>query len=177
MKDNINVAIRIRPQTEKEETSFASSSSAFSWAINENTISQVTKTDSKAYLGTSYTFDKVYNQDSKTHEIYYGAVDDIVKSAMNGINATVFAYGQTSSGKTHTMYGKSNEAGIINLAIREVFDHIEKNNRRQFIVRMSYLEIYNEIVSDLLDPNRKNLKISENANASSLTHLILFTSL
>ncbi|KAI8929825.1 P-loop containing nucleoside triphosphate hydrolase protein, partial [Entophlyctis helioformis] len=73
---------------------------------------------------------------------------------------TIFAYGQTSSGKTHTMMGDETEAGVILLAIEHVFRHILQVSA-EFLLRVSYLEIYNEVIRDLLSPTNVNLKIHE----------------
>lgn len=69
---------------------------------------------------------------------------------MKGFNGTVFAYGQTSSGKTHTMHGTADEPGVIPLAVRDVFDAVRRQGSdRDFFIRVSYLEIYNEKIMDL----------------------------
>ncbi|KAI8620944.1 P-loop containing nucleoside triphosphate hydrolase protein [Chytriomyces sp. MP71] len=75
--------------------------------------------------------------------------------------ATIFAYGQTSSGKTFTMSGDRNAPGMISLAISDIFERIEKTVELEFTVKVSYLEIYNEVVNDLLNPENTNLKIHE----------------
>lgn len=85
---------------------------------------------------------------------------------MNGINGTIFAYGQTSSGKTYTMQGTKSSPGIISLSIKDVFNFIEKHSHGEFLLRVSYLEIYNEVIKDLLQPNKDNLKIHENINVN-----------
>jgi centromeric protein E len=82
-------------------------------------------------------------------------------SALDGINGTIFAYGQTSSGKTFTMKGSSTNPGIIPRALEDVFSIIANTPDREFLLRLSYLEIYNEVVRDLLAPNKTNLKIHE----------------
>lgn len=104
---------------------------------------------------------------------------------MNGINQTVFAYGQTSSGKTHTMKGSASSKGatasrdslgIIPLSIMEIFRLSQKEPKtgdsgqasarekavgREYSISVSYLEIYNECVNDLIDPANKNLEVRE----------------
>lgn len=91
-------------------------------------------------------------------------VKPIVTSAINGINGTVFAYGQTSSGKTYTMMGTQQEPGIIIKAVEHMFDSIAETNGREFLLRVSYLEIYNEKVNDLLDTANQDLKLREDNN-------------
>ncbi|KAI9477418.1 kinesin motor domain-containing protein, partial [Coemansia mojavensis] len=82
---------------------------------------------------------------------------------MGGFNGTIFAYGQTSSGKTHTMHGSGQEPGIIKLAVQEIFDTVKNDTKREYLIRVSFLEIYNEVLRDLLEPTKCNLKIHENA--------------
>ncbi|KAG2389876.1 Kinesin-like protein [Vigna angularis] len=79
---------------------------------------------------------------------------------------TVFAYGVTSSGKTHTMHGEQKSPGIIPLAVKDVFSIIQETPGREFLLRVSYLEIYNEVINDLLDPIGQNLRIREDAQGT-----------
>jgi centromeric protein E len=85
---------------------------------------------------------------------------------MSGINGTVFAYGVTSSGKTHTMHGEQRSPGIIPLAVKDVFSIIQETPEREFLLRVSYLEIYNEVINDLLDPTGQNLRIREDSQGT-----------
>ncbi|KAL2565601.1 hypothetical protein AAZV13_19G116500 [Glycine max] len=85
---------------------------------------------------------------------------------MEGINGTVFAYGVTSSGKTHTMHGDQRSPGIIPLAVKDAFSIIQETPNREFLLRVSYLEIYNEVVNDLLNPAGQNLRIREDAQGT-----------
>jgi len=71
---------------------------------------------------------------------------------MEGYNAVIFAYGQTASGKTYTLSGSEEEPGIIPRAMRDVFGFIRQNPTREYLLRCSYLEIYNENIHDLLTP-------------------------
>lgn len=77
----------------------------------------------------------------------------LIHSVVGGFNGTVFAYGQTSSGKTHTMRGTSEDPGLIPKAVREVFNRITASPGREFLLRVAYLELYNEEFRDLLAPN------------------------
>ncbi|XP_027924379.1 kinesin-like protein KIN-7K, chloroplastic isoform X5 [Vigna unguiculata] len=85
---------------------------------------------------------------------------------MEGINGTVFAYGVTSSGKTHTMHGDQRSPGIIPLAVKDAFSIIQETPNREFLLRVSYLEIYNEVVNDLLNPAGQNLRIREDTQGT-----------
>jgi len=91
--------------------------------------------------------------------VYAKTTKGIIDSVVGGFNGTVFAYGQTSSGKTHTMQGCEGEPGIIPLAVKDVFEAIEASEGREFLVRVSYLEIYNEQMMDLLSKEVRLLPI------------------
>jgi centromeric protein E len=118
---------------------------------------------------TFFTFDKTFGEDSDTPAVYQSVAKGIVDSAVSGLNGTIFAYGQTSSGKTFTMQGSGTieqgsagqAGGIVHMAATDIFKHIEANPDRIFHVRASFLEIYNEDVRDLLSPDQKVLQIRE----------------
>ncbi|KAM3402627.1 hypothetical protein ACQJBY_006466 [Aegilops geniculata] len=112
---------------------------------------------------SAYGYDRVFGPSTATEAVYDVAARPVVKGAMEGINGTVFAYGVTSSGKTHTMHGDQNCPGIIPLAIKDVFSLIQETPGREFLLRVSYLEIYNEVINDLLDPTGQNLRVREDA--------------
>ncbi|CAN1176128.1 Kinesin-like protein KIN-7E, chloroplastic [Linum perenne] len=96
---------------------------------------------------------------------WYADGDQTVKNEYNPSIAygfgTIFAYGVTSSGKTHTMHGEQKSPGVIPLAVKDVFGIIQEMPGREFLLRVSYLEIYNEVINDLLDPTGQNLRIRE----------------
>jgi len=89
-----------------------------------------------------FAFDMVFGEKSTTQEIFDYQVRELVSTAMQGINVTVFAYGQTSSGKTYTMRGyDGKDPGLIPLSIKQVFDCIEADKARKYQVTVSYLEV------------------------------------
>ncbi len=94
--------------------------------------------------------DRVFGTAATTDEVYKAMAQQVIDDAMRGVNGTVFAYGQTASGKTHTMRGTEEAPGIVPLAIRQVFDRIRECPDQEFLLRVSYLEIYNEKARDLL---------------------------
>jgi len=107
-----------------------------------------------------FSFDTVYGRESKQKDIYKHSVSKMVRRLLKGFNSTIFAYGQTSSGKTHTMMGELQDdhlEGITPRLIRSLFSLIEKGKERgnTFLITLSYLEIYNEKVYDLLTRQRK----------------------
>ncbi|GLJ16488.1 hypothetical protein SUGI_0281410 [Cryptomeria japonica] len=146
--EKISVLVRVRP-LDKQEVSKGSACT-----IKGNTI-VLTPQSSK------FDFDRVFGEDSKTSEIYEAHTKEIVAAAVQGFNGTVFAYGQTSSGKTHTMRGSPAELGVIPLAVQDVFRNIMEAEDREFLLRMSYMEIYNEEINDLLAPEHRKLQIHE----------------
>jgi centromeric protein E len=93
----------------------------------------------------------------------------IVKSSvLDGLNGTIFAYGVTSSGKTHTMMGDENTPGIVPHAVSDLFHHISESDKAKiFNVSVSMIEIYNEVVNDLLDPTNTNLRLREENTKSN----------
>ena len=98
--------------------------------------------------------------------MYDIAAKPIIDSVLEGFNGTIFAYGQTSSGKTHTMQGPNIEdlemQGIIPRMVRTVFNRIETASETiEFSVKVSQVEIYMERIKDLLDPSKDNLRIHE----------------
>ncbi|EEH51880.1 kinesin-II motor protein, flagellar associated [Micromonas pusilla CCMP1545] len=107
-----------------------------------------------------FTFDQVYDARHSQLEIFEATALPIVRAAMEGYNGTIFAYGQTGTGKTHTMEGRTNvkeERGIIPNAFETIFADIDAGDgtNKNFLVRASYLEIYNEDVRDLLGKDQK----------------------
>ncbi|KAK4491422.1 hypothetical protein RD792_002169 [Penstemon davidsonii] len=155
--DSISVTIRFRPLSEREYQR----GDEIAWYADGD------KTVRNEYNPmTAYAFDKVFGPDTITQDVYEVAARPVVKAAMEGVNGTVFAYGVTSSGKTHTMHGDHICPGIIPLAIKDVFSMIQDTPGREFLLRVSYLEIYNEVINDLLDPTGQNLRVREDAQGT-----------
>lgn len=157
--DQISVCIRIRPLNERESKLNPISA----WGTSNNSLYQCNaKTGAPVPGSTVYSFDHVYDSSTSTSTVYEQVAQRIVQSVVEGYNGTIFAYGQTSSGKTFTMKGTDQELGIISQSVFEVFDAVMRHPEREFTIRVSYLEIYNEVIMDLLEPESKNLKIHEN---------------
>ncbi|GMP48142.1 hypothetical protein CsSME_00015603 [Camellia sinensis var. sinensis] len=155
--DSISVTIRFRPLSEREYER----GDEIAWYADGDKIVR-----NEYNPATAYAFDKVFGPSTASQEVYEVAGRPVVKAAMEGVNGTVFAYGVTSSGKTHTMHGDQNSPGIIPLAIRDVFSMIQDTPGREFLLRVSYLEIYNEVINDLLDPTGQNLRVREDAQGT-----------
>ncbi|KAK8588831.1 hypothetical protein V6N12_023244 [Hibiscus sabdariffa] len=145
--ERIHVTVRSRPlSSEDAKTS--------PWRISANSIFIPNHS-------TKFEFDRIFGEDCKTGEVYEARTKEIVAAAVRGFNGTVFAYGQTNSGKTHTMRGSAAEPGVIPLAVHDLFDILQQDVDREFLLRMSYMEIYNEEINDLLAPEHRKLQIHE----------------
>jgi kinesin family protein 18/19 len=108
-----------------------------------------------------YRFDRIFQENSKQSEIFKETTEELVNFALDGFNSTVFAYGPTGTGKTFTMFGENEKAGLIQMTIFDVFDKILEKSERIYTVLLSYLEIYNEVLKDLLNPTSGVLDIRE----------------
>jgi kinesin-II 95 kDa subunit len=115
-----------------------------------------------------FTFDAVYDWNCKQVDLYDEIVHPLVEAVLQGFNGTVFAYGQTGTGKTYTMEGVVNDLekrGIIPNAFENIFNHIARSTSQQYLVRSSYLEIYQEQIRDLLLKDQtKRLELKERAD-------------
>ncbi|KAI0372260.1 kinesin-domain-containing protein [Pilatotrama ljubarskyi] len=98
-----------------------------------------------------FRFDEILTG-SENKPVYNAVARSHVCAAMDGYNAVVFAYGQTASGKTFTLSGDEDQPGIIPRAMKDVFAYIRRTPNREYLLRCSYLEIYNENIHDLLAP-------------------------
>ncbi|KAG6694403.1 hypothetical protein I3842_09G046800 [Carya illinoinensis] len=145
--ERIQVAVRARPLSEEDAKTSP-------WRISANSIF-ISNHSSK------FDFDRIFGEDCKTIEVYQARTKEIVAAAVCGFNGTVFAYGQTNSGKTYTMRGSATEPGVIPLSVRDLFKTIQQDVDREFLLRMSYMEIYNEEINDLLAPEHRKLQIHE----------------
>lgn len=88
----------------------------------------------------------------QNHKVYDASAKRLVRRVMEGYHGTVFAYGMTGTGKTFSMQGTATSPGVIPLAITDIFSFIRETPHREFLLRVSYLEIYNERIHDLLKP-------------------------
>ena len=147
-EDSIQVCVRIRPilRNEREDS--------YGWTWKDNTISPRNSTRA------SYTFDHIFSPDNSNADIFDSVIKSKVIESMQGFHGTIFTYGQTSSGKTYTMNGTQSQPGIIPQSIYFCFDSIQHHfTNREFLIRVSYLEVYNEQVKDLLNTEPSLIKI------------------
>ncbi|XP_055915121.1 kinesin-like protein Klp61F [Eupeodes corollae] len=152
---NIQVYVRVRPMNARE---YGIRSSEVIEVHPPKEIVTRHIVDSK--LTKKFTFDRTFGPDSKQHEVYETVVGPLIEEVLSGYNCTVFAYGQTGTGKTHTMVGTEcaalksswddvSEIGIIPRALSHLFDEL-RMMELEFSMRISYLELYNEELCDLL---------------------------
>ena len=123
-----------------------------------------------------YVFDAAYDGEASNEQVYRGTVLPHIAGVLRGTNATVFAYGATGSGKTHTMVGDTRDPGLMVLSLRDVFRFISSDSgEKDYKVECSYTEVYNELVYDLLVPNSQPLELREDPErgpmVSGLTHV------
>ncbi|ODV83141.1 hypothetical protein CANARDRAFT_30233 [[Candida] arabinofermentans NRRL YB-2248] len=139
----IKVSIRPRPL---DETSQLKSSTQNAWMINKFSNSIINDEVGE------FAYDNVFETSVDNLEVYEHSVKPVVLQSLDGYNGTVFAYGMTGSGKTYSMQGTKNEQGIIQLCINDIFNN-KKVQGKHVSVFASYLEIYNEKLFDLLNPD------------------------
>ncbi|XP_042652850.1 kinesin heavy chain-like isoform X2 [Tyto alba] len=124
--------------------------------------------DSVVVGGKPYVFDRVFPPNTTQEQVYHACAMQIVKDVLAGYNGTIFAYGQTSSGKTHTMEGKLHDPqqmGIIPRIAQDIFNHIySMDENLEFHIKVSYFEIYLDKIRDLLDMTKTNLSVHEDKN-------------
>ncbi|XP_073702130.1 kinesin heavy chain [Garra rufa] len=124
--------------------------------------------DTVVISGKPYIFDRVFPPNTTQEQVYETCAKQIVKDVLDGYNGTIFAYGQTSSGKTHTMEGQlhnSQQKGIIPRIAQDIFDHIySMDENLEFHIKVSYFEIYMDKIRDLLDVSKTNLAVHEDKN-------------
>ncbi|KAI0107538.1 kinesin-domain-containing protein [Nemania sp. FL0031] len=140
-KGNVLVSIRVRPdaggsngQTEGE------------WMVD----GRKSLVAYRGREGGDYYYDNVFTTHDDNSRVYDHIAKRLVRRVMEGYHGTVFAYGMTGTGKTFSMQGTASSPGVIPLAITDIFSYIRETPTREFLLRVSYLEIYNERIHDLL---------------------------
>ena len=152
------------------ETSNPSNARVWKILPSYNSITQTTPAGlplkEKAKGRSFFQYDKAFGEETTNTAVYDACGRPLVKSILRGVNSTMFAYGQTSSGKTYTMSGdgatppeggqegqggSEGQEGVLQMSVRDLFREIDTDaDNREFLVRVSYIEIYNEEIRDLL---------------------------
>ncbi|CAH1636221.1 unnamed protein product [Spodoptera littoralis] len=160
---NIQVFIRLRPLNQRERDI---KSLGVIEVVNNREV--VVRQSQQTSHTKKFTFDRAFAPNASQLQVYQEVVSPLIEEVLNGYNCTVFAYGQTGTGKTHTMVGEhtgtdthwQNDplAGIIPRALSQLFDELRLTNT-EYTVRVSYLELYNEELFDLLSTSEDNSKL------------------
>uniref|UniRef100_A0ACD5V329 Uncharacterized protein n=2 Tax=Avena sativa TaxID=4498 RepID=A0ACD5V329_AVESA len=152
--EKILVSVRLRPLSEKE----IARGDLSEWeCINDTTVIARSAFPDRPTAPTAYSFDRVFHSDCDTKEVYKQGAKEVALSVVSGINSSIFAYGQTSSGKTYTM------TGITECTVSDIYDYIGKHEERAFVLKFSAIEIYNEVVRDLLSSESTSLRLWDDA--------------
>ncbi|CAG2247375.1 KIF5 [Mytilus edulis] len=153
---SIRVISRVRPLNSSEEK------------VGSKFILKFPTDDSININGKLFIFDKILQPNVSQEDVYNTTAKTIVADVLAGYNGTIFAYGQTSSGKTHTMegvLGDSKMQGIIPRIIADIFNYIyQMDENLEFHIKVSYFEIYMDKIKDLLDISKTNLSVHEDKN-------------
>ena len=172
-KDFIKVFVRFRPLNDLENDLLSDNCGWETPKYISDTQIGIYSTkelkDTNAQIPTNliFKYDKIFNTDSQQNQIYENVGKRIVDDVMEGYNGTIFAYGQSGSGKTYTMYGPDifddMYKGIIPRIVEDIFNYVEKaDDNIDFQFKLSVLEIYKEVMYDLLTQQSGDIKIQEN---------------
>ncbi|KAL0923694.1 hypothetical protein M5K25_007761 [Dendrobium thyrsiflorum] len=157
--ERILVSVRLRPLSEKEI--FANDPAEWE-CINDATIIFRSSFPDRHMTPIAYTFDRVFGSESTTEQVYEEAAKEVALSVVSGINSSIFAYGQTSSGKTYTM------TGITEYTVADIYDYIKRHPERAFALKLSAIEIYNEAVRDLLSMDGTPLRLLDDPERGTI---------
>ncbi|KAG7211152.1 hypothetical protein KM043_010476 [Ampulex compressa] len=164
-RTNIKVIVRVRPHNERESQS---NSKTILKVVDEKMLIFDPKQEEHPffYQGVAqkgrdllkkqnkelqFIFDTIFDIGSTNEDVFEGSTKELIQSLLEGYNCSVFAYGATGAGKTHTMLGSPHDPGITYRTVSELFSEIGKQSEhRRFNLGVTYLEIYNENVQDLL---------------------------
>ncbi|XP_060065078.1 kinesin-like protein KIF18A [Ylistrum balloti] len=163
--NKVKVVVRIRPENATER---GGNSRVVVKAMNENVLVFDPKEQSSPGYGhrnrcrrrdirkkqckdLKFAFDFVFDQNSANHNVYEESTKQILDGLLDGYNCSVFAYGATGAGKTHTMLGNPEQPGVIYLTMMDLYTRIAAIQEEKICdVAVSYLEVYNEQIHDLL---------------------------
>ncbi|XP_076108090.1 kinesin-like protein KIF22 isoform X2 [Mytilus galloprovincialis] len=159
----VNVVVRLRPALKTDDKSCVFVDGKSLEIFNHRNVNENIK----------YDFSAVYDINTHQQTIYQECVKPQLLHSLNGQNVSIFAYGPTGAGKTHTMLGSATDPGVIPRVINGIFHLIEEQKKTDTMewsesVKFSYLEIYNEKVMDLLDPKDTDLPIREDTEKNIL---------
>ncbi|KAL4437271.1 hypothetical protein ABPG75_004410 [Micractinium tetrahymenae] len=155
-EERVRVFVRIRPTKAEGETPGA-------LRVKPDGRGVVVYREHASIPSSEFDFDRVLGPTTSQSDVYHAAVKPIVEDVLNGYNGTLMAYGQTGAGKTYSLSSIAADAiGMIPRAAAEIFSHIEGDSTHEYTVYMSYVQLYMELIQDLLRPESENLQIREN---------------
>ncbi|CAK7198297.1 Kinesin-like protein kip2 [Sporothrix eucalyptigena] len=140
-KGNVIVSVRVRPDASGQDHKTDGE-----WMVD----GRKSLVAYRGKEGGDYFYDNVFSTHDNNSKVYDHIAKRLVRRVMEGYHGTVFAYGMTGTGKTFSMQGTASSPGVIPLAITDIFSYIRETPSREFLLRVSYLEIYNERIHDLL---------------------------
>ncbi|XP_072348428.1 kinesin-like protein KIF18A isoform X1 [Scyliorhinus torazame] len=185
---NVTVVVRIRPPNQREQQS---NKQAVVEAVGENVLVFDPKEDTNddVFSGAKFRdramphrkskdlkfmFDRVFNETSSQQEVFEFTTKPILEGVLNGYSCSVFAYGATGSGKTHTMLGSVDQPGVMYRTMVELYEKIEEMKDEKICeVAVSYLEVYNEQIQDLLEP-KGSLAVREDPEKGTVVQRLSF---
>ncbi|GJM94430.1 hypothetical protein PR202_ga11071 [Eleusine coracana subsp. coracana] len=164
---NVQVILRCRPLSDEETKSNTPVVISCNERRREVAATQII---ANKQIDRTFAFDKVFGPSSKQKDLFEQSISPIVNEVLEGYNCTIFAYGQTGTGKTYTMEGggtrktKNGElptdAGVIPRAVRQIFDILEAQCA-EYSMKVTFLELYNEEITDLLAPEEPKFPVPE----------------
>lgn len=183
----MTVVVRIRPQNHRE---LETESHAVTQMVDENVLVFDPKEEiNDMFSGAKFrdrgitcrkrkdlkfVFDRVFNENSTQQEVFEFTTKQILEGVLNGYNCSVFAYGATGSGKTHTMLGSVDQPGVMYLTMQQLYERIEQMKDEKICeVAVSYLEVYNEQIQDLLEP-KGSLAVREDPQKGTVVQRLSF---
>ncbi|XP_067938364.1 kinesin-like protein KIF19 [Watersipora subatra] len=164
----LTVAVRVRPITDQER---AAGGNEVAFPVDKQMVVLMDPTEDPDDIlranrsrERTYVFDHTFGGNDDQEVVYQVTTRFLIDQIINGYNGTVFAYGATGAGKTYTMLGTPDNPGIYARALNDLFLLVAKYEEENvYNVSMSYLEIYNEMVRDLLNPSAGYLDMREDA--------------
>ncbi|OCT73151.1 kinesin family member 18B L homeolog isoform X2 [Xenopus laevis] len=183
---NVSVVVRVRPPNQRE---LEGNHHPVVQVVDHNMLvfdpdepettgvfSSLRGTDGPKRKGKDmkFIFDRVFGENSRQQHVFEHTTKEILDGVLNGYNCSVFAYGATGAGKTHTMLGSEADPGVMYLTMVELYRRIEAiEEQKTCEVLISYLEVYNEQIQDLLEP-RGSLAIREDPQKGVVVHGLSF---
>ncbi|CAG0913640.1 unnamed protein product [Notodromas monacha] len=182
----VKVAVRVRPRNDRESGNETAKTvvKPFQNCIlfdpdvedekvffHNGRMRQVPSAARKRHQNITYSYDHVFSESDTNSEVFSQTMTEVIEKVLEGYNGSVFAYGATGAGKTHTMLGRGNDPGITFLTAAELFRRTQERSTMSAEFQVSYLEVYNELVYDLIESERVPLQILDDGQVVSVKGL------